>query len=143
LKVAGRDFDVDAYLQSGTLVPVGVYRRSESRFPTLPRARKSLESGFNVVVAQNAISDFEVLVEDALGFLGHHRQAIRTLRRRKGVESVTLDFRLQRSPEPMPVRVFPEGLVRLAGELGLGLELSLYPAPDPTPPGMSEGPALA
>jgi hypothetical protein len=129
LSVAGQDFDVDAYLRRGALVPVAVYRRGESRFPTLPRARKNIESGFNIVVSKKAVSDFAEQVEDALSFLSRHRRAVRALRRRQGVESATLDFRLEQHPEaPVRGHVFPEKLVSLAGDLGLSLEVSFYPA---------------
>jgi hypothetical protein len=134
LKIAGRDLDVDAYVERGVLVPVGVYRRGEARFPTLPRARKNTQSGFGVVVSKKAGSDFAELAKDALSFLGRHRRAVRALKRRQGVETATLDFRLERPPRGLVEGlVFPEGLVRLAGELGLGLELSFYPAADPAP----------
>ena len=131
LRVAGRDFDVDAYLRRGVLVPSAVYRRGEARFPTLPRARKTPQSGFNIVVSKKEFSDFAGQVRDAMGFLGHHRRAIRALRRRKGVEGATLDFGVERRAEAVvQVQVFPEDLVRLAGQLGLALELSVYPEAD-------------
>jgi len=131
LRVAGRDFDVDAYLGRGVLAPSAVYRRGEARFPTLPRARKSLQSGFSIVVSKKEFSDFPGQVRDALSFLGRHRRAVRALRRRNGVESATLDFGVERRPDAtVQAQVFPEELVRTAGELGLALELSFYPAPD-------------
>lgn len=135
LKVAGRDFDVDDYLKRGALVATAVYRRGEARFPTLPRARKSLLSGFNIAVSQDS-PDFATQVKDALRFLGRHRRAVRALRRRKGVDGATLDFRVERRSEAAAQdKVFPEDLVRLAGELGLSLELSFYPESDrSTPP---------
>ena len=128
LRVAGRHFDVDAYLRRGVLVPSGVYRRGEARFPTLPRARESLQSGFGIVVSKTDSSDLADQVKDAVSFLLRHRRAVRALRRRKGVEGATLDFGVERRPEAaVQVQVFPEDLVRLAGELGLALELSFYP----------------
>jgi hypothetical protein len=138
LRVAGRDFDVDAYLLRGVLVPVSVYRRGEARFPTLPRARKNVLSGFSVLVSRNKLSDLADQVKDALTFLARHRRAIRALRRRKGVESATLDFGLPHRPEVAEEgHVFPESLVRLAAELGLALELSFFPPADPSGPASS------
>lgn len=134
LKVAGRDFDVDAYLERGALVATAVYRRGEARFPTLPRARKNLLSGFNIAVSPKDSHDFATQVKDALEFLGRHRRAVRALCRRKGVDSATLDFRVERrSVAAAPVK-FPLDLVRLAGGLGLALELSSYPESDPSTP---------
>ena len=135
LRVAGRDFDVDAYIGRGVLVPIAVYRRGEARFPTLPRARKSLQSGFNVMVSKKDVSDLADQVKDAVTFLRRHRRAVRALRRRKGVEIATVSFGVERRPEATAqAQVFPEDLVRLAGELGLALELSFYPASDPSTP---------
>lgn len=128
LRVAGQEFDVDAYLARGALAPSGVYRRGEARFPTLPRARKSLRSGFNIVVSKKEFSDFTGQVRDALSFLARHRRAVRALRRRKGVDGAELDFGVERRPEAaIQVQPFPEDLVRIAGELGLALTLSFYP----------------
>jgi hypothetical protein len=130
LRVAGRDFDVDAYLRRGVLVPTAVYRRGEARFPTLPRARKNLESGFSIAISKKSSTDFADQVEEAVGFLGRHRQAVRALRRQKGVDGATLDFGLERREGPAEGYVFPEDLVRLAGALGLALEVSFYPPSD-------------
>jgi hypothetical protein len=131
LRVAGRGFDVDAYIRRGKLVPSGVYRRGEARFPTLPRARKSPQSGFHIVVSKKDFADLAGQVRDAVTFLGHHRRAIRALRRRKGVETAALSFGVERRPDAVvQAEVFPEDLVRLAGQLGLALELSLYPEPE-------------
>ena len=128
LRVAGRDFDVDT-CRRGALVPSAVYRRGEARFSTLPRARKNLESGFSILVSKTNASPFADQTEDALSFLALHRRAIRALRRHEGVESAVLDFRLEQPAEfTGQGQVFPEALVRLAGGLGLGLELSFYPA---------------
>lgn len=128
LRVAGRNFDVDAYLKHGVLVPTAVHRRGEARFPTLPRARKSPQSGFNIVVSKKEVSDLADQVKDAVVFLGRHRRAVRALCRRQGVESAVLDFGVERrTAAAVQVHLFPEDLVRLAGELGLALELSFYP----------------
>jgi hypothetical protein len=132
LKVAGREFDVDAYMKRGALVPSGVYRRGEARFPTLPRARPNSQSGFNVVVSKKPFSDFEGQVRDAVTFLGKQRRAILALRRRAGVEGATLAFGVERRGDAaVQFQVFPEDLVRLAGQLGVALELSFYPEPKP------------
>jgi hypothetical protein len=132
LRVAGREFDVDAYIQRGALVPSAVYRRGEARFPTLPRARTNSRSGFSIVVSKRPFSDFEGQVREALAFLEKERRAVQALRRRKGVEGATLDFGVERRPDvAVQVQGFPEDLVRLAGQLGLALDLSFYPEPKP------------
>lgn len=132
LRVAGRELDVDAYIKRGALIPSAVYRRGEARFPTLPRARTNAKSGFNIVISKKPFSDFEGQVREAVTFLEKQRRAIQALRRRHGVEGAVLDFGVERRADAaVQVQVFPEDLVRLAGQLGLALELSFYPEPNP------------
>ena len=131
LRVTGRRFDVDAYLKRGVLVPTMVYRRGEPRFQTQPQGRKNLRSGLNIVVSEKEFAEFEGQLRDARRFLVRYGRAVRALRRRDGVEGASLDFGVERRPEAVvQVQVFPEDLVRVAGQLGLALELSFYPEPD-------------
>ena len=132
LRVSGRRFDVDAYLERGVLVPTMIYRRGEPRFITQPQGRKNLRSGMNIVVSEKEFSEFDGQLKDARKFLVRYGRAVRALRRRKGVEGAVLDFGVERRPDAVvQVQVFPETIVHLAGQLGLGLELSFYPEPDP------------
>jgi hypothetical protein len=61
------------------------------------------------------------------------------LRRRVGVESVVLDLGVERRDTAVQCDGFPEELVRLAGGLGLGLELSQYPPMDTSEPDSAKG----
>jgi hypothetical protein len=86
----------------------------------------------NIVVSEKEFSEFDGQLNDARKFLVRYGQAVRALRRREGVEGAVLDFGVERRPEAVvQVQVFPETIVRLAGQLGLALELSFYPEPDP------------
>jgi hypothetical protein len=55
-----------------------------------------------------------------------HADEVRRLRKFPGVEAVTLDFGIWRRDVVVQCDHFSEELVRLAGELGVGLELSAY-----------------
>jgi len=132
LRVSGRSFDVDAYLRTrAPLVPAAVHRRGQPKFQTQPKGRRNRRSGCNIIVSKMDFSDFPGQVRDAVRFLSGKSRAIRTLMRRPGVESASLDFGVERRPEAVvQVDSFPRELVSLAGRLGLSIELSLYPAPD-------------
>ena len=131
LRASGEKFDVDEFLRSSSLKPCAVHRRSEAG----PRGAHEA-SGLSIAVSGASWSNLAAQVADAERFIATHAKEIRDLVGFRGVEEVTLDF-------PLDLRVgagvaaqfdrFPPSLVRAAGELGLGLELSLYPvAPEPT-----------
>jgi hypothetical protein len=130
LRVAGRSFDVDAYLaRPGRLAPLAVFRRGEPRFRlTDPKGGRHQRSGLNVVVSERDFDDFAGQVKHALRFLSTHGPAIRALVKRRGVETAALDFGIERRADALvQVDVFPAALALQAGKLGLALHMSHYP----------------
>jgi len=120
LRVSGRRFDVDKYLQRSSLVLVAAHRRVEAVFAaSQPKGRKNLRSGANFYVSRRDRSDFYAQVQDASRFLRRFRTEVRRLRRFSGVESASLDFGV----EPADGTVaqswrFPQELVSLASAVG-------------------------
>ena len=132
LRATGKDFDPETFLRASSLEPCRVFRRGEPRIPASRKvARRSEVSGFTVVVSDAPWTDLPGQVEDAEGFLQSNRSEIERLASCPGVTDLVLDF-------PLGVRMdddsafprfdrFPAAFVRLAGELGIALELSTYP----------------
>jgi len=133
LRVYGRQFDVDVWVKRGTLVPCAVHRRGEPRLPaTKPNGPKHRWSGCNVVVSDRERTDFAGQLRDVRRFLGRHSRALRALRRRRGVEGAVLDFGVEgREDVVVQGEIISEEVVRLAGGLGLALEISHYPPSRP------------
>jgi hypothetical protein len=126
LRASGRDFDVDEFLANSILKPCAVWRRGESRWKSRP---PSDVSGFNLVVSEAPGEDFRAQVKESIAFLTAHHEELAILREAVGNEHSVLDFGVI-LPDDLVFgqsNVFPAELVRLAGELGLGIELSLYP----------------
>lgn len=90
-----------------------------------------MESGFTVDVSRGSKSSLTGQVSDAVAFLKRHGDAFSVLRAAPGVEDMRLDFpihlRIDRETVMAQFDYFPPELVSLAGALGLGLELSIYP----------------
>ena len=89
-------------------------------------------NGLNILVSDAPMSDLVGQVADAERFLSENRPEIERLGNRPGVSDLILDF-------PIALRIdgenvvaqynrFPASLVHLAGALGIGLELSIYPS---------------
>jgi len=129
LRVCGRDFDVDRYCAQGALAPCAVYRRGEPVYPaSQPHGRRNEQSGVHIAVSDAAFEEFPRQVEEAVVFLRTHYEEVRQLVQFPGVELAYLDFGVARREVEVQCDYLPPELVRLAGELGLGIELSQYPA---------------
>jgi hypothetical protein len=132
LRVTGQDFDVGEFLAGSTLTARGVFRRGEPRFPgSHTHLRRNEKSGMNVLASDAAFDEFTRQIAEATAFLLAEAEEIRRLVNFPGVEMVTLDFGIERRDVVVQSDHFPSDLIRVAGSLGLSIELSQYPPPDP------------
>ena len=133
LRAYGAQFSVEDFLRGSTLFACQTYRRGEPRVPTRPDGKRWTTSGMNVAISDASWGDLPAQVVDAERFLRDNREEIRRLRAFPRVEGITLDFpielRIGKSVWAQSDR-FPASLVTIAGELGLNLELSIYPPPE-------------
>lgn len=131
LRVSGKSFDPGKYLASATLQPYSVFRAGDPRFASRPSGAKHKESGFKVHVSRRSRSSLVGQTRDAIAFLRKHRRALLKLQRTRGVEDIRLDFpldlRIDRKTVFVQFDYFPPELVTLAGAVGCGLEISIYP----------------
>jgi hypothetical protein len=104
------------------------YRQGEPVFPgSHPDGHRHRRSGINVAVSDAEFEDLAGQVRDAITFLASNRQPIEALCEFPGVEGVTLDFGIARRDVYVQADTFPSELIRLAGCLGLEIELTQYP----------------
>lgn len=130
LRADGAEFDVERFCAGSGLTPDRVYRRG---VPDRPGGRVPERSGLSVLVSDAPFHDFPGQVREAVGFLSEHAGEVARLVAFPGVEGVYLDFGLAwREVAAQPDRLPPE-LVRAAGSLGLGIDLSHYPITDAPP----------
>jgi len=73
--------------------------------------------------------DFDGQVHDAIAYLKSHEQAVRGLLKQPNTRA-NLDFGVWCKDVYSQSSLFPKELVTLAGALGLGLEVSMYAAPN-------------
>lgn len=135
LHVSGESFDPDGVLPSLSLRPYRVWRRGEPVAATGPRAGRVFESGGFCCEVSEADGLLADETADALAFLAEHRSALASLRDHPAVEDMRIDFghyqRIDGERVVVQCDYLGPELLRLAGELGIGFELSLYPAPAP------------
>jgi hypothetical protein len=129
LRAYGADFDVDTFLAACTLQVVAVKRRGEPVSPaTQPDGRRHERSGVHVAASDASLEEFPRQAQETTEFLRTEFEQIRRLCAFPGVEDVTLDFGIARRDVAVQCDFLPPELVRLAGSLGLGIEISHYPA---------------
>ena len=127
LRASGRGFAVDDFLAGSSLKPCAVWRLGEARGKDLPAADSS---GFNLLVSDAPGSDLAAQIQDTISFLETYREELARLVQAPGVESAALDFGIKRRDVAVQCDSFPARLIRLAGDLGMGIELSQYPFND-------------
>ncbi|MBZ9713144.1 hypothetical protein [Deinococcus multiflagellatus] len=143
LRVWG-DFDVTAFLAGTNLTPHHVWREGEpQRFPD----RIARDSGFLLAASPADFCQPEQQIEDVIAFLQTHHASLLTLNELLTVTDPEWDHTYAELDFGIEDRVgtlnewgheivhqgdrFPPILIRLAGQLGLGLTVSRYPR---TPP---------
>lgn len=128
LRAYGTDFDPDRFCSESGLRPCKLYRRGEPQLPrTKPEGRKKEQSGINIVVSDADFHEFPRQVEETLAFLEAHKDELSRLRSFPGIEVMTVDFGIERRDVIVQCDYLPPPLIRLAGELGIGIEISQYP----------------
>lgn len=128
LRVSGKNLDIDALLASISLVPCHVERKGQPRFERSKRI--ATYSGFNVSTSDAPGTDVPSQVRDTVAFLQTNREDLQQVMHFPGVEDARLDFGIAcRLGDEVAAQFdyYPPDLLRLAGELGLGIEISLYP----------------
>ncbi len=97
---------------------------------TVGRRQLYDDFGFSSAVSEREWTDLAGQIEDAHAFLREHEQALRNLTAKHEITDIRLDFPYScRLDEQifMQCDYLPPEFIRLAGEFGIGIELSLYP----------------
>ncbi len=128
LRASGKDFDVDALLAVSSLRPTAVWRRGEPRAPkSNPSGPVRTTTGLNIPTSNAGFHELQRQISETIEFLQVEAAQIRQLVAWPGVEGAVLDFGIERRDVYVQCDYLPADLIRLAGELGLGIELSQYP----------------
>lgn len=128
LRAAGREFDVDAFLAGCTLPVCAVKRRGQPVLPaSQPSGRRHEESAVHITASGADFDEFPRQVVEATAFLQTEFESVRRLCQFPGVKGVTLDFGIERRDVAVQCDHLPAELVKVAGLLGLAIELSHYP----------------
>ena len=125
LIIAGVDLSIDEPREID-LIPDSTWEKGSPRIPSRPSGKLNSDAGAKYFVSDADFDDFDVQKTDAISFLLKNEKRIKALMKIPSVESATLDFGISRRDVAAQFDYFQPELVRIAGKLGLGLELSQY-----------------
>lgn len=125
LRISGVKFAVDDFIATSNLTSdpdaFSVWHLGEKR-----REGICEDSGFVLDICEVESEGLIEQAEKAISFLRNHFDELKRLMATHGVESGTLDFAIEKRDVAAQYDRFPAELIRLAGSLGLEIELSQY-----------------
>ena len=126
LRASGESFAVDDCLRLTQLTPAHVYRKGHRRFKNPAKTESHTKSGFHVEVSKFGFGGIHGQTRQAIAFLKRNKPALEQLRNFPGLESIVIDFGYNWRNVAAQFDFLPPELLQLAGNLGIGIVLSVY-----------------
>ena len=128
LRAFGSDFDIDAFINSASLIADSTWLKGEKRFPNSDRNQSINDSsGIRIVASKADFTELAKQIEESTLFLRQNHDEIKKLTSISGVEGAFLDFGINIYPPGWSTFTFPPELLILAGSAGVSLCVSVYP----------------
>jgi hypothetical protein len=125
LRIGGDQLDADALQRATSLAVYRVDRKGDPR--RLPTRGHFETSVVHIDVSDAPFSDLNRQAAEALDFLRTNADPLTAAIRFPGVEWATLDFGVEARDVAIDSHYLPPDLLRSAGQLGVGIEISSYP----------------
>jgi hypothetical protein len=126
IRVSGARLDVDSILSRTKLKPNQVWRRGERIVFGPRKGERQAHSGFSIVASDAAFDQFALQIRRTLQYLKRHHADLRRVGREKGVTVLCLDFGIEWKSTFTHTDSFPAPLVKMAGSLGMSIDISHY-----------------
>lgn len=131
LTIGGRNFDVDKFIVKSELRPYRKSYKGQPRFNTKPDGEKLAHSSIYIEASKADFDNLKKQIADTIRYLKRNKNKLAHIGLTKGIEYAVLDFgidlRIDRKKVLTQSDTFPSELLKLAGDLGLDIELSIYP----------------
>ena len=127
LRIIGKDLSINDLLDI-KLETDSFWRKGEPRFSTKPEGEKRIDSGATYLVSDAEFEEFDIQTKEAIEYLNKNKKQIKSIMSLSGIDGSSLDFGIVWRDVAVQCDYFPPELIKIAGELGLGIELSQYPS---------------
>ena len=127
LNIIGKEFDVDNFVLVSKLVPYNISYIGSPRFKSKPDGKKHEFTGCSIEVSSAGFGEFNMQVSDAVEFLDDNREKLKLINATKEIEYAYLNFGVDHDDNKfVEGRFLPNELLKIAGELGISIEISTY-----------------
>lgn len=131
LTFSGRNFDVDVFIDTTKLLPYRKSYKGQPKLKSKPNGEKLTHSSLSFEASKADFDNFKKQIADTIRFLKRNYNKLARVVLVKGIDHAVLDFgidlRIDRKKVLLQSDTFPSELLKLAGDLGLDIELSIYP----------------
>lgn len=131
LVILGKDLDIDAFLAKSKLRGFSKTYKGEPMFKSKPEGRKVEHSSLSIQTSKADWDELDKQINDTIRYLKRHKDKLSYIKEVKEVDFALLDFGINLRIDGKKViaqsDTFPNALLKLAGEIGLDIELSIYP----------------
>ena len=131
LTIGGKNFDVDSFVDKSKLRPYRKDFKGQPRLKNKPNGKKMSSSSISIETSKADFDNLKKQIADTIRFLKRNNHKLSYISSTQGIEYAVLDFgidlRIDRKNIFMQSDTFPNELLKLAGDLSLDIELSIYP----------------
>jgi len=129
LRIAGEKLNINKLLAIDS-EPEVYWVKGEPRLQSDPNGKKHLNSGANYCISDADFNEFGLQKEEVIKYLNENGNKIKAIQSLAGSEGAYLDFAIEQRDVAVQCDSFPPELIKLAGALKLGIEISQYPPCD-------------
>jgi hypothetical protein len=131
LLILGKDLDIDEFLSNTKLRGFRKNYKGQPTFKTKSNGGKLVHSSLLIETSKADFDDLKKQIKDTIRYLKRHKDKLSYINKVKEVDMALLDFginlKIDRKKILLQSEMFPNELLKLAGEIGLDIELSIYP----------------
>ena len=131
LTIIGRHFDVDAFTITSKLRPFRKSYKGQPKYKSKPDGEKLPHSSISILTSKADFDNLKKQIADTIRFLKRDKDKLVHIASTKEIDYAILDFgiylRIDRKKVLTQSETFPSELLKLAGNLNLDIELSIYP----------------
>lgn len=126
LRISGTNLNLNEF-SSSSLLPYSTWEKGKPKSANKPDGKINSSSGMRYLVSEADFDEFEIQKIDAIKYLKVNCKELEKLMSVGNIEEACLDFAIERRDVVVQSDFFQPELLRLSGELGIGIMLSQYP----------------
>ena len=130
LTILGEKLDVDELISKSKLRGYTKHYIGQPMFKSKPNGKKLIHSGIGTQTSKADFDNLDKQIKDTIKYLKTHAEKLSIIKQTKEIDFAVLDFginlRIDKKKILLQSDRFPSELLKLAGDLGLDIELSVY-----------------